>query len=198
MRKIAHVGMDAMASLPEDSKRWLWIGLLIVATVAFSLVFACATPFAALATLAALKMSRRDAVVLTGAVWVVNQAVGFGILHYPQTADTFAWAGYMGLGAAFALIAAWLAAWGVGRAMRSDSLVKTAVAFVAAFAAYHVALYPASLTLAGGAHTYSWEVLRPVMETNAVAIVGLLLLQRAAVAIGLAMGESAGAVTRAA
>ena len=50
-------------------------------SIGFSLVFACATPFVALVTLAALTMSRRDAFIVTGAVWLANQAVG---LRHPR------------------------------------------------------------------------------------------------------------------
>jgi len=46
------------------AKRFAWGGTLTVLTVASSLAVACGTPFAALATLAALFLPRRDAFVL--------------------------------------------------------------------------------------------------------------------------------------
>ena len=91
-----------------------WIGLLTVATIAASLVFACATPFPALAALAALHMKRRDAFALTAVVWGTNQIIGYGLLHYPQTSDSFAWGIAIG---ASAMIATALAA-GAERAVR--------------------------------------------------------------------------------
>jgi hypothetical protein len=69
----------------------VWLGLLISASVAFSLGLACATPFAAFAAAAALTLSRRDALVLVTSVWFANQLVGFTVLHFPWTANTFAW-----------------------------------------------------------------------------------------------------------
>jgi hypothetical protein len=51
-----------------DSRRVGWIRLLTIATVAGSFAFACATPFPALAALAALHMNRRDAFILTGVI----------------------------------------------------------------------------------------------------------------------------------
>jgi hypothetical protein len=53
----------------------------VCASVAFSRSFTCATPFAALSTAAVLNLNPRDAVVLTGAVWVANQFVGYTILR---------------------------------------------------------------------------------------------------------------------
>jgi hypothetical protein len=55
----------------------LWLALLVCANIAFSFSFACATPFAAFSTAAALTLNRRDAMLLTGAVWPANQFVGF-------------------------------------------------------------------------------------------------------------------------
>ena len=58
------------------SFRHLWLGL-IAATVAFALGFACEVPLATLGAVAALTLSRRDALMLNGAVWLANQIVGF-------------------------------------------------------------------------------------------------------------------------
>lgn len=80
--------------LPAASAGWrhlVWLGLLISASVAFSLGLACATPFAAFAAAAALTLSRRDALVLVTSVWFANQFVGFTVLDYPWTANSFAW-----------------------------------------------------------------------------------------------------------
>ena len=62
--------------LPDTTRRIAWIVFLTGASLAFSYVFACAAPFAALATLAALNLRRPDAFILTGLVWLANQAVG--------------------------------------------------------------------------------------------------------------------------
>jgi hypothetical protein len=39
----------------------------------------------------AINMKRADAFTLAIVVRLVNQLVGYGILHYPQTPDSFAW-----------------------------------------------------------------------------------------------------------
>lgn len=80
-----------------DWRRPIWIALLVIAGIAFSLGFACATPFAAFAAAAALTMNRRDAMLLVGLVWLANQGVGFGVLHYPWTVDCLAWGAGLGI-----------------------------------------------------------------------------------------------------
>jgi hypothetical protein len=88
----------AQQPTPADvARRWAWIALLGGASIGFSLIFACATPFVALVTLAALNMDRRDAFIVTGAVWLANQAVGYGVLDYPRTFDSYAWGGGIGV-----------------------------------------------------------------------------------------------------
>ena len=107
------------------ARRWAWIALLGGASIGFGLAFACATPFVALVTLAALTMSRRDAFIVTGAVWLANQAVGYGILDYPRTFDSYAW----GVAIGMAVLLALLAARAVGdRFERRGPIVSTGVA----------------------------------------------------------------------
>jgi hypothetical protein len=93
-------------AMPSEARRWLWILLLTGASVFVTLGMACATPFAALATLAALHMSRRDGLALIGLAWLADQAVGYGLLGYPRTADGVAWGVTLALAAVLALVAA--------------------------------------------------------------------------------------------
>jgi hypothetical protein len=95
-----------MVKAREDIHRWAWIGLLGGSSIAFSLVFACATPFVALVTLAALNMNRRDALIVSGTVWIANQAVGYGILGYPHTPNSYAWGIAIGIAVFLALLSA--------------------------------------------------------------------------------------------
>jgi len=69
----------------------LWLAILVVATIAFTLVFACAAPFAAFGAAAALTLSRRDALLATVALWLVDQAAGYLIVGYPWTLHSVAW-----------------------------------------------------------------------------------------------------------
>jgi hypothetical protein len=71
--------------------RAIWIALIVASGICLSTIFACVTPFAALATLAALKLARRDSITVVGAVWLANQAAGYGFLGYQWNWDSAAW-----------------------------------------------------------------------------------------------------------
>jgi hypothetical protein len=73
--------MEIPALEKFGARRVGWIALLTIAAVAGSFVFAYATPFPAIAALAALHVNRRDAFVLTGVMWIANQTVGYGFLQ---------------------------------------------------------------------------------------------------------------------
>jgi hypothetical protein len=166
----------------DAARRWAWIGLLVSSTVGFSLVFACATPFVALATLAALTLNRRDAVVVVTAIWSANQAVGYGLLNYPTTFDSYAWGVAIGVAALLALAAARAAGAEPGR--RGPFLIMGA-AFAAAFVAYELALYVASFWLPGSDSAFSWSVISYILVVNALGLGGLLLLQVIGTLVGL-------------
>jgi len=89
----------------RDWRHPLWLALLVAASVVFSLGLACAAPFTAFGAAAALTLSRRDALVLVMSVWLANQLVGFTLLHYPWTANAFAWGGALGVVAVLATLA---------------------------------------------------------------------------------------------
>ena len=62
--------------------------LLTAACVLASLAFACATPFAAFAALAGAMLPLSAALLVVMAAWIVNQAIGFGVLGYPMEMNT--------------------------------------------------------------------------------------------------------------
>jgi hypothetical protein len=41
-------------------------------------------------------LNRRDALLLTLALWLINQIIGFTVLHYPWDAITLAWGAILG------------------------------------------------------------------------------------------------------
>ncbi len=156
-----------------DLPATLWVVGVIAASLGLSDAFACATPFAAVAAFGALTLRSRAAVVLTLGVWLGNQAIGFGLLHYPQDASTFAWGGAIGM-AALAALAAARGSSAIGGLPR---LAAPAVAFVAAFAAYELVLYAATSVLASGADAFAPDVVWRIFLDNAVAL-GLLMAAR--------------------
>src|ERR1700733_998055 len=165
-----------------DWRRLVWLTVLVAASVALSLCFACAVPLAAFAALAALTMNRRTGLFLILAVVLANQCVGFTVLHYPFGPDTLAWA------AAFAFVGV-LAVLASGWAYRSTALVNPIVAyasaFLAAFAAYEGGLFLITVLSSNGLEPYAAAVVLRVFTINAAAFLGLLVAARIAAAVGL-------------
>jgi hypothetical protein len=176
--------------MPIEARRWLWILLLTAASVFVTLGLACATPFAALATLAALCMSRRDGLALVGIAWLADQAVGYGLLQYPRTPNSVAWGLILGVGGILALLAAQALARRLGDRGR---VVAGAVAFAGAFVAYELVLFAATAVLASGSEAFSLPVVGWVLRVNLLSLAGLLILYRLAVWIGLVTREPLGA-----
>jgi hypothetical protein len=175
--------MTLAANRNDLGKRAGWIALLTAATFLGSFVFACATPFAALGAVAALNMRKRDAFALTGVNWLVNQIVGFGFLHYPQTWDTFAWGAAIGVAAVIATAAAI----GAVSLMRALPWAVAAMATLAvACGVYELSLYAATAVLPTEADAFSAQTVLYVVEVSGVAFAGLLILQGIGQAIGLA------------
>jgi hypothetical protein len=160
----------------------LWLALLVVASVMFSLALACAVPLAAFAAVAALTLSRRDALYLIALVWLANQLVGFAVLNYPWTASTFAWGVVLG---AVALLATLTGQWTAGRSVGAARAVSFAATFLVAFVVYEAALYAVSVALLGGTEIFTEEIQGRIFAINAAAFVGLLALSRLAISVGL-------------
>jgi hypothetical protein len=121
--------MTALSLTPHWRKP-LWIAFLALASLVFSLGFACAVPLAAFAAIAALTLSRRDAFALVGAVWLANQIAGFAIHHYPLEPSTFAWGAALGT---VALASTLAALWAKGS---RTGWTFAVAAFLAAFTVY--------------------------------------------------------------
>lgn len=180
--------MNATNNNNLSGKRAGWIALLTAATVLFSLAFACAIPFAALACVAALKLERRDAFLLVGASWLVNQLVGYGVLNYPQTWDSFAWGAMIGIGALAATAAAFAIDANLRKGNAAQAMVLSAVAsFAGAFVAYQVELFAATAFLPSGETAFSARVVLDILKINIAAFAGLLILQRVGEATGIAV-----------
>lgn len=166
----------------HDWRRPFWLALLVVASVALSLGFSCATPFAAFCAVAALTLPRRDAYCLTGGVWLANQAIGFAFLNYPRTWDCLAWG--VGIGLA-ALLSTLVARQTTLRLRELHAVGRTPLVFLLAFAAYGAALLGLSLWL-GGTENFTLAIQLKIFAINAITLVGLLALHRAGVVIGVA------------
>jgi len=170
-------------------RHWLWLALLLAASVGFTLGFACAVPFAAFGAIAALTLNRRDALLLTLALWLLNQVVGFTILQYPWDATTLTWGVVLG-GVAVLTTAAAQAV------IRGRSGVTAMIAsFAAAFIVYEGSLYLVSAGALGGTDDFTAEIVDRILAINATAFAGLLA---ASLLIAAAIGSRSGSMGRAA
>ncbi|HML27393.1 MAG TPA: hypothetical protein PKE16_00870 [Hyphomicrobium sp.] len=156
----------------------IWIALIALLSVGGSFVFACATPLAAIAALAATRMDGRTGLTLVVTAWLTNQIVGYGFLAYPHTLDSYAWGAALG-GAAIAAFAAARLASGMIRSW----LVLPVLSFFMAFAAYEFALYLAGLPLGSSDDAFSEAVIVQVFEVNALSFMGLVTLSAIANAL---------------
>ena len=160
----------------------LWLAILAVATIAFTLVFACAAPFAALGAAAALTLSRRDALLATVALWLVDQAAGYLIVGYPWTLHSVAWGPAIGVASVLGTLSA---QWTVRRLAEAGDLVRALAAMILAFAAYEVAIFLVSVALLGGTEMFAPRIVGQVFVTNVAALVGLYGLNRLGESLGL-------------
>ncbi|HEY4124325.1 MAG TPA: hypothetical protein VGM36_06900 [Rhizomicrobium sp.] len=158
----------------------IWIVLLGGASILFSFALACATPFPALAALAALHMQRRDAYVVVAATWLANQFIGYAFLHYPQNWDSFAWGAMIGI-ASVAAVRTSLAS----RSFVPQSVATHLVAFCAAFVTYEAVLYATGI-LASDTGGFSMAIVGWILWVNALAFAGLLLIHGIGRTLGLA------------
>lgn len=161
----------------------LWILLLTMASTATTLALSCATPFAALAALAAAHMRQRDGLILLALAWLASQLSGFFILHYAIEDTTYGWS----LGLLVAAIASGLGARAaLGRMEGQPMAIRLAAAYVAAFVAFKLVIIAFSAFWLGGLDTaLDIGIAGRQFLRNAAILVGLLALYRVLVSAGV-------------
>lgn len=160
----------------------LWVALLTGASSVTTLALGCATPFPALAALAAVHMRRRDGLALMLLAWAVSQLVGFALLAYPHDATTIAW----GAGLGTAAVGSALAGYAALGALRYRSVAaQLGLAYAAGFTAFKAIVLGWALVL-GGLHTaMAPDLLAEQFVRNAAILGGLYLLYRLLIAAGV-------------
>lgn len=163
----------------DRGHRPTWIMLIVGSAVTLSTFFACVTPFAALATVAALKLAWRDRLMVLGLLWLANQAVGYLYLNYPWTWDSAAWGVAIGLSTGVAAIAAG------SLATARPAPLAVSLPFVAAFAGFELTLYSAGFILPGSAGAFSTRIVGNIFLVNATTLCALMILYQLTVFLGL-------------
>ncbi len=150
----------------------IWPATLGAGTVLGSFALACVFPFAAFAALAALTMTRRNALMLVTGVWGINQAVGFLLLSFPWDAQA--------VGHGIAILVATLAASDLARfaadKVGSNGIGRSLVALATAFVAYEVLLLGYA-QFGGGAENFTAEIVSSIALIDALWFAGLMALR---------------------
>ena len=172
-----------MTTSAQTGASTLWIILLTAASTVTTLVLACATPFPALAALAAIHMRRRDGLILMVLAWAASQATGFFILHYEVKETTLGWA----LGLFAAAVVSGLGAYTVlnrleGRASRR----RFTASYVAAFIAFKLVIAAFAAFWLGGLDTsLDLGIMAKQFVRNAAILGGLLAIYHGLIALGV-------------
>jgi hypothetical protein len=171
--------MNALATLKPRNRAAVVAALMVAASVALTLGFACALPLAAFAAMAAMLFSPAAAVGSILVVWLANQVVGFACLGYPTDASTLAWGAGLGV---IALLSLGAAAAVLARA--GGGSVGVGASFLAAFVAYQGAVAIGCLISGVGVAHFTLPVLARILMINAATFGGFLALR----ALGLRAG----------
>ena len=177
------------SATPDLPRHLLWLVVLVGASVGFTFGFACAVPFAAFGAATALTLNTRDALLLTIALWLANQIVGFGLMGYPWDGSTLLWGGVLGIVALLSTAAARIASTWLTSASYAMILVGS---FAAAFIVYEGSLYIVSAAWLGGTEDYAASIVAYIAGLNILAFVGLLILERLGRMLGLAVAPALG------
>jgi hypothetical protein len=129
-------------------------------------------------------MRIRAAIALIGVAWLANQAVGYLILSYPRTWDSFAWGAAIGVAVVVAVLPAALLV------RRVAAPIAIIAGFAGAFLLYEATLFAATAFLPSGPGAFAPPVVLRILWINALALALLLLLHRAALALRLLSPES--------
>ncbi len=144
-----------LTPVEPDSAPLFCFVLLTVSCALASFAFACATPFAAFAVVAAAMLPLIPAVAAVTGAWLVSQGIGFGALHYPVEANTILWGLAIGLAAlvATAASAVVLRIWPQNVTPLGLALAL-ASALAGAYCSYELIIFAATPFL-GGAENFS-------------------------------------------
>ncbi|SCB54268.1 hypothetical protein GA0061098_10251 [Bradyrhizobium shewense] len=146
--------------------------LLTASCALASFAFACATPFAAFAVIAAAMVPQRPALLVVTGAWLVNQTIGFGVLHYPVDASTIAWGFVIGAAALLATAASSVV---LGLLPQGRTPLALAITLIAAYGIYELALLAAT-PLLGGEGAFTAAIVTRIGLTSAVWLAGLVAI----------------------
>lgn len=146
----------------------VWAGMMATVSVIGSWALACMFPFAALATLLAATLPFRKAALWMGGAWLGNQLVGYLILGYPQTANSFSHGAAIGVTAIATL---WIAN-KIFEMLGNRSAATILMVYAGAFVAYQALLALFAVFL-GGIQNFVPSIVWLVFQNDVLWFLGL-------------------------
>jgi hypothetical protein len=165
-----------LSAVSPDRRFALWAATLISASIISSFALACALPLAGFAAVAALTSKRRAALLLTGAIWLANQAIGFLFLHYPTDSMTLFWGAALGVIALLSCESAGLIT------RRFPGFAGGLAAFLASFVVYESLVLAITAATGPGVDHFTAPVVSRIFFVNLCAFAALLILKAAGAA----------------
>lgn len=144
--------------------------LLTISCALASLALACATPFAAFAVVAAAMLPSRSALVVVAGAWLVNQAIGFGALHYPIDGTTILWGLVIGVAA---LVATFVSSRVLRVLPQGWTTFALVAALICAYGGYELTLFAATPFL-GGAGSFTAAIIARLGLLSVAWLAGLV------------------------
>jgi hypothetical protein len=149
---------------PLNTANLVWLVILVLTSVAASLVISCVTPFAALAVALAGTVRSATALGAMTLIWLINQFIGFFLFDFPRTLNVALW-GLAICGAA--LLSTLAAASTIKRGKAFPVILRLGLALLFAFAAYEGWLFLAAWVL-GGVETFSPAIIAQLGLRNLI------------------------------
>lgn len=161
-----------MVSRSSSSARDLrWTAVIDGAAVLGSFALACMTPFAAIAAVSALTLSRRAGILAVLGAWMINQIIGFGFLGFPTDPMTI----LRGVAIALSMFAGFAVADAVRGNAGTLSLARMVAAIAGSFVAYEVVTYLTAMVL-GGTENFTPAIVWMLARNDALWFTGLMAL----------------------
>jgi hypothetical protein len=167
-------------SQPTRLASFIWMTVLTIAVIAGTFALSCVTPFPALAVALAGTVGLRASLRIMAVVWFANQVIGFAFFHFPPTSNTYFWA--VAIGAA-ALVTTFVASVLMKYGSSWSAPLRLGIALLLSFVVYEITLLPAGVFL-NGLETFRLAIVAQLAFVNAVALVGMIVLNEITAALG--------------
>jgi len=170
---------DFQIAHPSFMASSVWAAILTLAVILGSLALSCVAPLAALAVALTATLGLRASLGVMTLVWLVNQAIGFTLFHFPRTANSFWWGLAIGVAALLVVCVARAIMRGASRLNRWWRLCVT---LVAAIVVYELALFEAALIL-GGRDMFTLPIVSQVALMNVAWLLAIIVLNEIVAAL---------------